>query len=184
MYISHVFVNVIAYFILLIFALFVYILLRYYDLISFDLPGVGWFLRRRETANILDALSLPAQEKKPIGMAMATLAETYPQRSIQSRLERVCRDIIGGGDWCESLYCRGLIGNSDRAVLQSAQRAGNLPWALVETADSNRRRLAYRLNALTQMCFPPIVLCFGAGVCFLALSVFMPLISLITRLAG
>ena len=91
-------------------------------------------------------------------------------------------DIQRGAVWSESLCSRNLIGQSDMAVLQAAERAGNLPWAMREMADSNRRRLAYRANALVQMLFPPVVLCFGAMVLFVVVAMFMPLITLISRI--
>ena len=84
-----------------------------------------------------------------------------------------------GCAWHESLYRHGLIRKSDLAVLQSAERAGNLSWALRELADSNRRRLAYRLNAALQLLFPPAVLCFGAAVLFIVVAMFLPLIDIL-----
>ena len=76
-----------------------------------------------------------------------------------------------------------LIGRADRAILQAAQRVGNLPWRCGEMADSNRRRLAYRVQALLQMCFPLAVFVYGAIVCFIAVAVLLPLTALIYRLS-
>ena len=53
-----------------------------------------------------------------------------------------------------------------------------------EMADSNRRRLAYRLNALVQVAYPPVILCIGLMVMFIVVALFYPLITLIMRLSG
>ncbi len=88
-----------------------------------------------------------------------------------------------GGDWCESLRRRDLIRQPELAILQAAQRVGNLPWALHEMADSVRRRLAYRVQAIAQFLFPPIVICMGMIVMFIVVALFLPLIALIQRMA-
>jgi type II secretory pathway component PulF len=112
-----------------------------------------------------------------------TLAGTYPQANIRRKLSYVGVDIHRGGDWCESLRRHGLIKRADMAVLKAAQRVGNLPWAMHEMADSNRRRLAYRLNALVQLAYPPVIICVGLIVMFIVVALFYPLITLIQRLA-
>ena len=92
------------------------------------------------------------------------------------------QDLYAGADWCESLFARGLIKQADLAILQAARRTGNLSWALREMADSNRRRLAYRLQALMHLLFPPVILAAGLVVMFFVVSLFIPLISLIQTL--
>ncbi|MGW8256393.1 MAG: type II secretion system F family protein, partial [Thermoguttaceae bacterium] len=98
--------------------------------------------------------------------------------------KRVARDLDQGVSWSDSLRRRRLIQSVDQAVLQAAERVGNLPWALRETADSNRRRMAYRLNAIMQLAFPPIILCLGAAVMVVILAFFYPLIYLIYGLVN
>ena len=92
-------------------------------------------------------------------------------------------DVGRGRDWAESLYDRRLIRSADLAVLQAAQRAGNLPWAMAEMADSNRRRFAYRLQAVVQSVFPLAVIGFGLVVMFIVVGLFYPLVELIKKLA-
>jgi type IV pilus assembly protein PilC len=89
-----------------------------------------------------------------------------------------------GRDWSESLCNQGLIKPADQAVLKAAQRVGNLPWAMREMADSNRRRLAYRLSALVQLAYPPVIICIGLIVMFIVVALFLPLITLVMRLSG
>jgi len=54
---------------------------------------------------------------------------------------------------------------------------------LQEMADSNRRRLAYRIQAAVQVLVPPVVVAFGLVVMFIVVALFLPLIALIQKLA-
>jgi type II secretory pathway component PulF len=163
--------------------LLIYLGLRYAGLIGWDLPGMGWIVRRLDTAAVLDALALAAGRQRPIDQAIATLAECYPKPPIRRRLAAVLAEVRGGADWCRSLRRHGLVRQADMAVLESAARAGNLPWALGEMADSNRRRFTYRAYAAVQLAFPPIVLAYGLVVALVVVALFLPLIQLIRSLA-
>ena len=164
-------------------ALFFYVALHYCGVVGWGVPGLGWLLKRRDTANILEALALVARRGRPLVQGIASLADAYPRRAIRRRLEWVLHEVSGGGDWCTSLHARGLIGAAEVAVLQAAERLGNLPWALEEMADSSRRRLLYRLQALLQVLFPLVLLSMGALVMLVVVGYFMPLVKLIESLS-
>jgi len=169
-------------FFLLAFLLLVYVLFRYAGLVHWDLPGTDWIARRLDTAAILESLALAAEHRRPLPEVIATLAQVYPKASIRRRLRGVLHDVEGGADWCQSLFGRGLLKQADLAILQAAQRVGNLPWAMREMADSNRRRLAYRMYALVQLLFPPVVLSFALVELFFVVALFWPIITLIESL--
>jgi len=163
-------------------ASFFYVMLRYSGWIREPMPGFGWIVRRLDTAAILESLALAARRSYPIQRAVGILADLYHKPSIRRRLVEVRREVDAGADWCESLLRHRLIKRADFAVLTAATRVGNLPWALREMADSNRRRLAYRLHAAVQVCYPPVILALGAVVMFIVVSLFLPVISLIEQL--
>jgi len=167
---------------LAILLLLLYAALRYAGWIRWQLPSLGSMARRLDTAVILDALALAAEKRHPLQEAIEALAYSYHKASIRRRLFSVMRDLHRGEDWCQSLLRRGLIKRADLAVLQAAQRVGNLPWALHEVADGSSRRFAYRLDALVQVLYPLVILCFGALVLFVVVALFIPLVTLIQQL--
>jgi type II secretory pathway component PulF len=107
----------------------------------------------------------------------------YPKGWVRRRLDRVFTTVCAGADWIDSLRAQGLIRPADSAVLRAAERVGNLPWAMREVAESNRRRFNYRVYVLLQVLFPLVILLVGLTVAVFAAAYFTPLVTLIQRLA-
>jgi protein transport protein HofC len=163
--------------------LILYAVLRYMGWIRWRLPGMSWLLRRHDAAVVLRSLALAAERSASFTRVMAALADTYPSRSVRRRLGNVTNDLLAGYPWIDSLEGRKLIGRAEAAVLESAQRAGNLPWALREMADSGERRTVYRLQSLVQLLLPVVVVMMGLLVGLIVVGYFLPLVRLITELA-
>ncbi|MFV2067191.1 MAG: type II secretion system F family protein [Pirellulales bacterium] len=147
-----------------------------------SLPLVDRLFRPAHTAVILRNLALAAERKQPIVTSLKSMAAVYPRSHIRHRLQHIAYETASGGDWCESLRSQRLIGRSDAAVLQSAQRVGNLAWALRETADRGFRRVAYQIQTFVQLAFPCIILCFGILVLWFVVGMFVPLVTMIQGL--
>ena len=103
---------------------------------------------------------------------------------VGGRLKRVEQDLVHGIDWTRSLRYHGLIRASDAAVLESAQRVGNLTWAMRQTAETGERRLALRLQLLIQILYPLVLFLIAALVGLIGAAYFAPLVMLIERLSG
>ena len=76
-----------------------------------------------------------------------------------------------------------LINQGEAVLLEAAQRLGNLPWALRETADNIRRRRNHRNDVLLELARPVALVCFGLIVGSFALAFFMPLVKLLNDLS-
>ncbi len=163
--------------------LLMYLPVSFYGWVNWYVPGLDRLFLARHTGLILRSLARVVEGGQPIQWGVATLVKCYPTWWVRRRLRKVALDLTEGKDWCQSLYERGLLRGADAAVLDSARKAGNLPWALRQTAESGERRLAYRLQAWVQALFPFFVILIGAIVFVIAVGYFTPLVILIERLA-
>ncbi|MFZ5833514.1 MAG: type II secretion system F family protein [Planctomycetota bacterium] len=160
---------------LFVLALF-YVLLRYTGLITFNPPGFGWITRRTEGAHLLRALAVAVEHGLPMTDALEVIAEARPKLRTAFRVRLAARAVAGGRNWADALLTERLIGAAEHAVLQSAERSGNLPWAMREMAESTCRRLAYRARAIAQMLLPVFIVVVGAFILVIAYSVFITLV--------
>ncbi|MFO0908235.1 MAG: type II secretion system F family protein [Isosphaeraceae bacterium] len=151
--------------------------------VDHNMPLIDWIFRRRHTALVLRALALSVSSQRPIEANIERISEDYPSGWVRRRLRKVSQAVQNGREWTSALQTHGLLSSSEAAVLASAQRAGNLAWALHEVASSTERRLGYRLQLGLQMAFPFVILLMGGVVGILAVAYFLPLITLIGRLA-
>jgi protein transport protein HofC len=164
-------------------ALLLYVPFSYFGWIRWDLPFLDRMLGRRDAAALLRSLAINVSSGRPLTSAIRLLADFYPRSWVRSRLRKVHFEIESGQTWHTSLRRHRLIRKGDAAVLESAERAGNLGWALRVLADANDRSLGYRLQALSQILFPVVVALMGVLVAFLAVAYFLPLVRLIETLA-
>jgi protein transport protein HofC len=161
----------------------VYIPFSYFGWVRWDVPFLERLYRRRDAAAILRSLAIGVDGGRPMSSSLALLAGFYPRNWVRERLRLAYRSIEEGRSWFDSLRIHGLIRAADAAVLESAQRTGNLSWALRAMADGNDRSLGYRLNAISQVIFPILVILLGLIVALIAISYFLPLVTLIESLA-
>jgi len=148
-----------------------------------NFPVLRRLAARLDTAAILESLALVTERQRPLTEGIVALAIHYPKGWVRRSLDRTLAAIRAGADWIDSLRAQGLIRPADSAVLRAAERVGNLPWAMREMAEGNRRRFNYRTYVLLQWLFPLAILLVGLTVALYAAACFTPLVTLIQRLA-
>jgi general secretion pathway protein F len=131
---------------------------------------------------VMRCLALAVSYSWPMNKTVWQLARIYPKRGMRGRLANAGRQIDNGEDWCNSLRNAGIIHGADWSVLKSAQRVGNLEWALDEMADSSVRRLIYRWRVFLNVVFPIVLLTIGIIVGAFAIGFFFPLVRLVESL--
>ena len=145
-------------------------------------PG-GWLERRRESAAFLRGLALGIERGRPLPEILADLGRAAPSSWGRRKVGQAGLDVARGKPWPAALQARRLIGAQERAVLSAAERAGNLPWAAREMADALERRSTHRIRVLGLFLQPITLSMLGGLVLFAALSYFLPLIAVLSRLA-
>jgi type II secretory pathway component PulF len=153
--------------------------LSVFNVFEWNIPFLDSLFRRRHALLVLRGLALAVGGERPISEGFAVLARCYPSSWVRSRLKLVDRDVRGGEHWVRSLRDRGLVRPIDAAVLASAERVGNLEWALRETAAAGERRIGYRLNFWLQFLYPVVLLAMSVLVLVMSLACFTPLIAII-----
>ncbi len=169
---------------LLGFGLAVAFVISYFGSGGMSVPLFDRLLRRRHSLLILRSLLLFIEAEQPIALAMSLLAHWYPTFWVRKKLAKASVDVGYGQDWIDALRSRGLLTGSDVGVLSSAQRAGNLAWAIRELIETSERRRGFRLQALMQLVFIGSMLIMGAIVFLIAVAYFTPLTTLIGKLSS
>jgi type II secretory pathway component PulF len=140
--------------------------------------------RGRRTADLLRILAVATEHRQPITAAMERLAQVYPSRMMRRRLAPAASAVAAGRDWRDALHDARFISQAEQSLLQTAERAGNLPWALRSVARRLEKRAVYRLAAAVQVLYPVLIVLLGSLVAFVMVSLFVPLVKLIEGLSG
>lgn len=182
--VSHTLMYVLPFLVVLELAALIYMVLAFFGWVSWSPAVVSRLFPSREIATILRGLSVGVGAGVPIEATMRTLQSCCPSQWIRRRVALARLRTVDGENWTAALAGQGLLNPDDAAVLDWAQRAGNLPWALATLAESKERRLAYRLDLITQFVFPLIILGLGVIVLCVSAGYFLPLVRMIRLLAG
>ena len=147
------------------------------------IPGVDLVSQGTHVAVVLRLLAVATERNQPLDGMLRSLAESYSPGMLSRRLTAVADDAAQGRHWCESMRRQRLISTTEQVLLQSAERVGNLSWALRMVAERRARRFSYRMQVLFQILSPIVVLILGAGVMLFVVGMFMPLVDLVSNLS-
>jgi type II secretory pathway component PulF len=139
-------------------------------------------LRSLRSAEVLEKLSVAAASGRPMTGAISTLARYHFDPSTRQKLLFVRNEMEQGADVWQSLAQAGLLTTPEEHLLLTADRVGNRSWILRQLAAAKKRRTWRKLERLSELLLPVIVVVLGAFVLFQALSVLMPLVAIITAL--
>jgi type II secretory pathway component PulF len=147
-------------------------------------PLIGYVYAEYVRSQILQALAFLLKTGKPAPEALDMLASSDALvGGARDRLEEVCHQVEQGEPLADSLRDGRLLPRAMVPLLRTAERAGNLSWALGELADLLAQRAARRIQRLSLVLFPVPVVGVGLLVGVIVLGIFMPLIAMIDRLA-
>ncbi len=147
-------------------------------------PVVGYLYRGYVRGQMLQALAFLLRARRPAPEALGLLAtseEFVP--AARRRLADARQRVEQGEPLAESLWRGRILPRAMVPLLTTAERAGNLPWALAEIADVLAQRTARRVQRFSLAFFPVPVVGVGVMVGVIVLGLFMPLIALIEGLS-
>ena len=144
--------------------------------------GGKWF-RRLDVPGLLRNLAATVSAGGSLEESLGILAQSHRRTAVRKSLTHVHSQCVQGGDCWQAMYSVGLLTERDLAVVKSARRAGNLPWALSQLAVTIEKRIAYRWVALLEFVQPAFILLLGLGVGVLSAAFFLPLLKLVNDLS-
>jgi type IV pilus assembly protein PilC len=153
-------------------------------------PGVRWYFpvvgrlyRGYVASQILQALAFLLQVGQPAPHALYVLStsDSFVGGAWQ-RMQTARRRIEQGEPLAESLRAAWLLPRAMVPLLHTAERAGNLPWALAEIADVLGQRAVRRVQRFSLVFFPVPIVGVGVIVGVVVIGFFQPLITLIEGL--
>ena len=138
---------------------------------------------RLKSPHLLRCLSVAIEGRRPLSQALQILAEQHPDFAFRRRVAVISNDVERGDDCWIQLRAAGMLQRGEPALLEAAQRVGNLTWALRSMADRIERRAEYRCQIIVEFFDPVLVLCMGTVVGTFCISLFLPLIELLQKLS-
>jgi type IV pilus assembly protein PilC len=152
-----------------------------------DEPPFQWLFDRlfrgRRIADVLRIIALATENHESLPDVLNRVASVYPSKVIRKQITRAAVDVSAGLDWREALRNARIITSAEERLLTTAETVGNLPWALREIASQREKRIVYWFANRLQVFYPLIILTLGLLVGFYAISLFIPLIKLISGLS-
>lgn len=150
--------------------------------IYWRVPLLGRLYRMHAQGRVLKLISLLLEAGYSLPMALGLLADIgYFPGAVRRRLGAALGAVTQGEPLADSLRRSDLLPAAMAPLVQSAERAQHLPWALSELGDTLVRRALRVTERLTAAFFPLAVFLTGLVVGAIALALFLPLITLINE---
>ena len=143
----------------------------------------GRYYPRLIAPDVLRFLHVSTESGRPLLGAFETLSHTTKNKYLSARFNAILEDIHKGNDCWTSLHDYSLLTPSEVRLLQSAQRAGNLSWALKAIAKGIERRINYRLALIREYLEPCFVVGVGCLVGIFVIGLFLPLVTIMHALS-
>lgn len=149
--------------------------------------GIDWgfvsaLYPRLETPGVLRNLAQAVTVRRPLAAALSGLELHHRRRHVRKKIRSVRDEVVRGRDCFEPLCRSGLISRREAAALVSAERAGNLAWALEGIAENIEGRQRAREQVIAEMVQPAIVIGLGVLILGICVAIFIPLIHILGTL--
>ncbi len=138
---------------------------------------------RFRTPHVLRCLSVAVDAGRPLADVLTSMVERHPDMGLRSRLSPIADAVAAGEDCWHVLRKARMLRAGEAALLEAARRAGNLAWALREMAGGIERRAEYRYQLVMEFVHPAMILVVGGIIGTFCVSIFLPLITLVSNLS-
>lgn len=154
------------------------------DRIALRLPVLGKLCRMLDITRFARTLSVLLDAGVDVGSSIDLTADVMMMDPIRQAVRSSRQKIIGGSELGETLERTRQFTPDVIAVIQSGEETGKLPESLAHLADDYDEQVQVMVASLGQLVQPIMIVLLGGIVFFIIISVFMPIIQLITTLAA
>lgn len=145
-------------------------------------PVLGRLNRMAVQGRFLRSLALLLETGVPVPRALAALgASGYFKGPVADRVEAARADVERGEPLADALRRRGLLPTAMTLLVQAAEKARNLPWALAELGEHLGSRSVQLAQRLSMLVAPLAIVLVGALVGFFVVGMFLPLVTMIAE---
>jgi len=140
--------------------------------------------RNTDAAKFLMLFAVGMQQRYPIPVILQMYRWTVPSDYLRKRGTYIQKAVEQGEDWIDAVHRSGFIERAEASLLQSAQRTGNTAAVLSQLAQTKERTQIRKDDLFSKMVFIPLIFLFAAFIGTFVLAMFLPLLELVTALAG
>ena len=144
---------------------------------------LGRFSVRMHAPEILRSMATAISSGQTITTAVKVFTQQPGPRLVQTTIDTFIRRVQQGEPAWDELRSLGILRGSEQKVIESATRAGNLPWVLETLAENLERRWRFRFNMIGTVLHPILILMVSIPIGYFVIAMFMPLIKLLNDLS-
>ena len=152
---------------------------RFFDRLTLATPVVGGIAKNAIVERTARTLGTLLSAGVPLVRAVELVRETTGNSVYQAHFDRVREAMLRGEGFAEPFAKGGLFPPLVRQMARVGERTGTLDQFMREAADYYTQELELRINTALQLLEPALTIVVAAAVGFVALSVIMPIYSLI-----
>ena len=158
---------------------------RYYlDMLILRLPVIGRLTLVAELARCCRSMSLLFRSGLPLPEIMTLTAQASGNRVVAKALGDVEHDMLRGEGIAGPMKRKWVFLPLMVEMTKVGEETGSLDSTLVTVADNYEIEAEARTQTLLSMIEPTMTIAMGAGVGFIAMSIFMPLYSSLSLVGG
>jgi type II secretory pathway component PulF len=148
--------------------------------VRWHLPVFNWFYRMKARGEFLQMLGIMLETGQPLNQILERMLESKLLSTVvQTRVAGLLADLTQGQPLAECLARHELATAPAHGLIASAQKSGNLAWALQELGDTLIRRSARYSQRAAAVAFPLMIFACAVLIAFVAVSLFLPLTEII-----
>jgi type IV pilus assembly protein PilC len=149
------------------------------DRLKLSLPVAGSLIRRVNIARIGMALGTALNGGLPLIEALDTAFHVTQNRALRGALASVKESIMAGSSVADALRQTGQFPALVRQMVAAGERSGHLADMLLRLSGYYSREADAEIKGLTAVLEPVLVVCMGAVVGLIAVSIISPIYSIV-----